>query len=896
MRKNYIHIALSCAALLTLASCVEENLEPVKPAQVGDEIIFGVRAGFEDSDPKTKTEYGGKESEYVYNNKTYERINWVAGDMVEIYSPDAANNSQSFHYTVTKTNPPTSGDNGENSSYEGHLKDYAYLTRYGDAGIQWGAAETHRFYAMYPSSVMWTANPDPEVTVGSGVYMDYVDDSPIVHGIIPIVQTPTKQIYESSSGHWVVPADMKYAYMVARGEATKADASVALTFVPIVTAVEIELILDSPADAYETVDAVNIDYVQVIGNGIAGAFTADLSQWEGTAYPECINSQDGSDVITIDVRDATQNSRTIPSGGSLTFTVFVRPGADIDDLNVSFFDGTRFIGKDLKGADITKNLKTRIVDVRLPKKVTELPVYSDKWMDRISDDIEMKALSLPGSGNSFSYGYNNNDRKYFATQSRDMTIDKQWNLGIRAFEIVSDRPAHQSDNSEDLGTMDVECNKQKVTFNINNQSKSSVKDALLAIAAKVRPAGTEEEDLSETAVVILTYQPHEGRVRSRNSKYYAYALKNLYDSIENDYPGIFELYTPDMTLEEARGRILLMCRINQRHEGETDTQDTDTGGENQTSVSWANANFITASNYLNQNGVKVVLVDGCGTGKDKWGRRGYTVGEGKTPVLDIDSKVANVAAAENGKVYSYVEQYMNAENWGNNVNFPSVDVTGETNPGNADFTYSTNQSAFNCWFQEWARVAYGGGAASGGTGDNGYFRHSWEEWSWSSWRNETVYSPYWYNSYNEKLGNAAYTFKKAINDDTASMLYVNWLGGYLIDQNQSGGYTLYSTANSSWGGDGGDVQGLANKLNPAFMNIVENSGWENKTGPTGIVMIDYIGATPGAELLPGTILMNNFRHDAAAGGGIINPDDVSGGGSGNTGGGSGDDVDNEIEE
>ena len=892
MRNNYLYIALSCATLLTLASCVEENLEPVKPAQVGDEIIFGARAGFEDSAPETKTEYGGKESQYIHNGKTYERINWVAGDMIEIYSPDAANNSQSFHYKVSKT---TTDSQPEDPNVNEHLKDYAYLTRYGDAGIQWGSAETHRFYAMYPSSVMWTGNPDPSVTVASGAYMDYENEAPIVHGIIPIVQNPTKPVYESSPGNWVVPADMKYAYMVARGQATKTDASVALTFVPIVTAVEVELELDK-AGNNETVDEISIGYVQVSGSGIAGAFTANLSNnvWIDGSYPTCTNSEGGTDVITIDVRNSNQDLLTISGDGSLTFTVFMRPGANISDLNISFFDGTRFIGKDLPEANIPMNLKTRIVDLDLPRNVTTLPVYSDKWMDRISDDVEMKALSLPGSGNSFSYGYSESDRKYFATQSRDMTIEKQWNLGIRAFEIVSDRPQHETDNSEDLGTMNVECNKKGVTFTVNNQTKQSVKDALLAIAAKVRPSGTDEKDWSETAVVILTYQPHEGRVRSRNSKYYAYALKNLYDSIEDEYSGIFELYTPDMTLKEARGRILLMCRINQKHEGETDTQDTDTGGESQTSVSWARANFTTASNYLDQNGVKVVLVDGCGTGKDKWGRRGYTVGEHNTPGLDNDSKVAKVAAAENGKVYSYVEQYMDAENWGNNVNFPSVDVTGETNPGNADFTYATNQTAFNCWFQEWARVAFGGGSLSGGTGDKGYFRHSWEESF--LWWSETYYSPYWYNSYNEKLGNAAYTFKKAINDDTASLLYVNWLGGYLIDSAEEGGYTLYSTANGSWGGDGGDVQGLANKLNPAFMNIVENSGWENKTGPTGIVMMDYIGATPGAELLPGTIMMNNFRHDAAAGGGIINPDAGTSGGSGNSGGGSGDNVDNEIEE
>lgn len=868
MKRNYIYIALLCASLFTLTGCVEENLEPIKPAQVGDEIIFGVRAGFEDSAPETKTEYGGKESEYVHGGKTYERINWVAGDMVEIYSPEAANNLQSFHYTVTKSGTderPEPGANEENPTVTEHLKDYAYLTRYGDAGIQWGSAETHHFYAMYPSSVMWTANADPAVTIASGVFMDYdKNGSPIVNGIIPITQNPTKPIYESSSGHWVVPADMKYAYMVAKGEATKEEASVALTFVPIVTALEVELELD-PAGEDQAVDDVKIGYVQVVGSGIAGAFTADLSEWPANGYPKCSNSEGGTDVITIDVRNTNQELLTISGGGSLTFTVFLRPGADIKDLNVSFFDGTRFIGKNLKDANIPMNLKTRIVDLRLPKKVTNLPIYSDKWMDRISGTVEMKTLSLPGTGNSFSYEYNSTNRKYYATQSRDMTIDKQWNLGIRAFEIVSNRGNYSNNRAVNLGNENVECNKTSVGI--------TVRDALKQIIAKVRPTNNKA-DWTETAVVILTYQPH-GQSRSRNAAYYAQSLSQLYDEIAEEYDEIFSLFTPSTKLEDVRGKILLLCRINQMHEGET-SGNTGTN----TTIARAQTNYNTAKTTIGTR--NIVLIDGCGTGKDKWGARGYTVNTAPNsanntilPVLNMDCKTSEINT-EN-ETFSFVEQYMDNENeWRTYVNTPTwTNTLYNENEGNVDFTYSTNQTSFSCWFQEWARVSNGGGDR----GSEEYFRHS------RASGNYTEANIYWFNSYNEKLANAAYTFNKSINDNSQTLIYINWLGGYLIDQGVSGGITRYYSDANRYGGDGGDVQGLAAKLNPDFMRIVENSGWENKTGPAGIVMIDYVGATEGAELLPGTILMNNFRHDAAAGGGVIV-----------TPPGSGEDVDNEIEE
>lgn len=851
MRKNYKHIVLSCVALLTLGSCVEENLEPITPAQVGDEIIFGVRAGFEDSAPGTRTEYGGRESEYSFGGKTYERINWVAGDMIEIYSPDAANNSQSFHYTVAKTATDQQPD-GDRPNVTDHLKDYAMLTRYGNAGIQWGSAETHHFYAMYPSAVMWTGNADLDVTVKSGVYMDYENGSPIVHGIIPVTQNPTKPVYESTpgTGNWVVPADMKYAYMVAIGEATKEDASVDLTFVPIVTAVEMELKLDKAASSNETVDAVNIDYVQIIGSGIAGDFTADLSVWQN-GYPKCTNSDNGTDVITIDVRGAEQKTKTIEAGGSLTFTVFLRPGANVTDLNVSFFDGERFLGKDLEDANIPMNLKTRIVDIRLPKNVSTLPIYSDKWMDRISDEVNIKALSLPGTGNSFSYAYEENDRKYFATQSTDMDINAQWNLGIRAFEIVSNRGNRSSSWSGNvtygnLGDENVECNKTTVGI--------KVREALELIISKVRPENTKAEDWTETAVVILTYQPHD-RNRSRNAAYYAESLKLLYDEIADKYTEIFHLLTPTTKLGDVRGKILLVCRINQMHEGET-SGNTGTN----TSIAQAATNYAAAISTIGDR--KILLINGCGTGKDKWGARGYTVNGSNNsvlPVLNMDCKINEVNTAD--KTYSFVEQYMDNEtDWRTYVNTPTWTKSPYTeNEGNVNFTYTTNQDNFDCWFHEWARVSYGGGDI----GTSEYFRNSTKDGTYDE------ANIYWFNSYNEKLANAAYTFNKSINDDTQSLIYINWLGGYFIDEGISGGFTRYYSDASHWGGDGGNVQGLANKLNPDFMEIVENSGWENKTGPAGIVMIDYVGATSGAEKLPGTILMNNFRHDAAAGGGVI---------------------------
>ena len=48
MKKIYSIFALICAAS-AFVSCIEENFESGVPAQSGDQIVFGVRAGFENA-------------------------------------------------------------------------------------------------------------------------------------------------------------------------------------------------------------------------------------------------------------------------------------------------------------------------------------------------------------------------------------------------------------------------------------------------------------------------------------------------------------------------------------------------------------------------------------------------------------------------------------------------------------------------------------------------------------------------------------------------------------------------------------------------------------------------------------------------------------------------------
>ena len=74
-------------------------------------------------------------------------------------------------------------------------------------------------------------------------------------------------------------------------------------------------------------------------------------------------------------------------------------------------------------------------------------------------------------------------------------------------------------------------------------------------------------------------------------------------------------------------------------------------------------------------------------------------------------------------------------------------------------------------------------------------------------------------------------------------------------------------------------------MNREFYNFVLESGMDKSTGPTGIIMMDFVSKNPddvGSHYLPGVIIGNNRKHDSAAGN---NPTDNNG--NGESGGGDG---------
>lgn len=889
MKQIFKFAAVVFAAML-LTNCVKENLEPTyTPVQLGDAIQFGSRAGFASNDADSRTVYTGKT--YTYNDVTYEGIDWVINeDMIDIYSPDVdQTGSTNVMYRVTGA---TTGQ--ESTDTEGnvtdHTRDYATLTPVyeGDA-MKWGGNTTHTFYAMYPTAFEFNETVDGNlVTLEQGVKLDKTT----MKGIIPSSYTPEVTLQGNT---YVATPNMRYAYMVAKTEhdpSTKenmaAGNKVGLSFVPVVTAVEIELLFPDDQTEQEYYDIyVGSIILSSEKQKLSGGFTADLSAWNpsSSATPVCqldetVTSQNYVQISTLMFNSTTgiEEPIKLTKGQSIKVTAFLLPHTDIEDLTVGFTQGAATPKeKSLAAAGtIPAKVKTRITKVKLPvTAIPDDPQESDpglndasNWMRDLVErkpNITMAGLSLPGTGGSFTYissqgtsyrqQYKSGEAEMYSGTTRDaaMTFDKQWALGIRAFEIVSDRPSYTEDAT--LYTEPITCNQ------VDLGSGYTVGWAFDQIITKIKAYP------EETAVVILVYQP-EGNTIGRNADCYAQALENMITKLETDNNAadgsdIFKLYTPDMTLAEAAGHILVMARINQVDEGET----TGTGGNlGNTSIDDKNTNWTNAKAAIGK--LPIILIDGCGTAKDRWGARGYKLDDALFAHISNNVASSHLTGKNPNIIESYMQQgsylYGNTGSYNSTsgvVTYPSGSVTktisskvlgntlwsethtvvrpGPTETDALTFGYESytgaSTSTFTVWYQEWARVV-----AAQTVGDD---------------------DTYWFESYYEKLNHVLRTFDMAIDNVHTDHIYVNSLCGYLVDASVNTSSDQPSTGNT-YGGSGGDIQGLAKKLTPQFYQYVLKRAQDNTTGPTGVVMMDYVSDNPdegGSHYLPSLIIANNLK-------------------------------------
>ena len=239
-------IKLLTGALLVIGlTACSDDLDVKREMPVtGEEVAFGTSLrNFET--PQSRTIYGVPEDESV-NSYSELTINWVEGDKVRVYSPQATPGFQYADYVIDEA---TEGG----SAHYFLVKD-----SHNDTGVRWGDVSTlHHFYAFYPTNINRN-NYTPIKGLGDG----QTADNMTVEAEIPVAQERGELVEAGPDGkdvgnvflpaNWkLIRPDMTYAIMAGHGtwdpnDPDQVDKNVTIKFKPIVTVVDV--VVNGPAD------------------------------------------------------------------------------------------------------------------------------------------------------------------------------------------------------------------------------------------------------------------------------------------------------------------------------------------------------------------------------------------------------------------------------------------------------------------------------------------------------------------------------------------------------------------------------------------------------------------------------------------------------------------------
>lgn len=893
--KKYIYATLVAGTALFFTGC-SDDLEQVSIKRTGEEILFGGRAGFEmtgdAANSKTRTVYTGNiweaENE-AGEKKTYEGVNWVKDDKVRIFCQNAAG-TQVADYTVSATNE---------EAIEGTEEHEVYLEKIGNVGLQWSDATDYEFFAVYPSPQQYplNSNDEPDANYANNV----LNGGTSVKGKIPSVQSYRK--YDEANGNYTLHPRMEYAYMVARQkveDANKTDNEVYLNFVPIATAVEIEL----KNVSNKTLELTNILVASADDNPIYGDFTADLSKltdgntdkvYTGIPTEGFVEVGTGTGTqITIPTYDTNGglqgNPIALADEKTLKFTVFMLPTQNVADLKITLVgvEGNR-VGT-TRGITITQHKKTYLKQMPISVKQGEFDL--SKWVEYLPDNAYLKGLSIPGAGGASSgnvYSESSTIKNYL---EQTLSIENLWKQGIRCFEFTVDV---QTDASKGLGDVNVYCNAQNTGLSLSD-----------CVNEVNRLLGLNPE---EFAMVIITYQQQGGWnirnqttgvvTQSRNPATFMTQLNAYWSGLTMPTGIEKKLYSSNLTVNDARGKLFCIARPT-------------SNGEDNYAIVNDNANTtLTSTTYPTSIATPIVtdpnilVIHGWGALKDKWYARGFTDciylrGTGNTAFTTAIGNSEQAALGYNtinsarpGRPFDVAgctrDEFATLPTKANGYADKTTDLNLTTN-----FYYSTiSQSdggslqTNKAWVQEWVRVAKETKTFILEECNDGVFGGH-PNHSFIGGKDGVAIK--WISSLDEKKNHIAttldYALAQKIGETTASdVVFINSLCGYYINattdnpesaypNSLTDGNAAYSanrlkfnqlTAASNKAGMCGDIASFATDINDYFYDLLQDvtTNPDFEPGPMGIILMDRVSSNKNdnGSKIPSIIIANNFQYE-----------------------------------
>lgn len=433
MKKN---IFLGIAFVAFLAACTDDLGENKvqNPVQVGDEILFGSTISDDADVIESRTVYGDRTDTGI-------PVYWKEeGDLVAIFCPQA---SQPANKLVNYLVKPQMGTDGKPTN--GSASVTAQVNP-GEAGLQWGNAETHRFYAFYPAKSVKGTKDDGKIKSN-----------------IPVEQNVAKWRMGSDingvTTHFGLP-NMDLAYMYACDSVVTANMDkgtpINLKFHNLLTVLDITIPGPKTGSDPITVTAINVEAVSDDGQeGHEPILTGDFYCYlrdgiEGHKIGDCepVNPEptEVSNRIAISTYDpdAKEFIKVAP-GQQINVKAYILPHTDAviakQSLKISVVT--------MNGAPKTKTLQKREIEpgkvnrVRLP--YLEQSNETNYWMSNLDPNVYFTEISFPGSHQSVG----TQDEKvgmwpvaatYEKYQTQDLAT--QFKDGIRAFSFQTHHSAN----------------------------------------------------------------------------------------------------------------------------------------------------------------------------------------------------------------------------------------------------------------------------------------------------------------------------------------------------------------------------------------------------------------------------------------------------------------------
>lgn len=333
MKNKSLVLLLIAGAILSLTGCEKD---PAANGKSGS-----IKLSFATGAPQTKTEYSGQGANADgtattnYDEVAWERINWIEGDLLLVWSDNAVNKKTGSNYAKYTVGGATAKDytpHGEKT--ESWSPAVALDTE--DELFYDGSSTSYNFWGMYPY-----AAPDGLTASTAASFK-------------PTFTIPSSQSKKSASGNVEKP-DMDLAVMFAKAGSYTSTQDVELRFYPAYTAYEFSLRLANDYSS-ETLELNKIELVSPYEGDIAGhrlsggTVTATIAAEGATTY-----AFSGSPSNTVAY---TFNGATLSKTQDLVFTVFALPEA-VTGMKVNFYVG----GNTSSTPDRTAVLKNSGADI-----------------------------------------------------------------------------------------------------------------------------------------------------------------------------------------------------------------------------------------------------------------------------------------------------------------------------------------------------------------------------------------------------------------------------------------------------------------------------------------------------------------------------------------------------